>query len=265
MDIWWKAFGTAITMALVVALARRAHRRVAGLVAGFPTVTAPALLWLASEQGPAFASAAAVATVTSCLVQAAFALGHARAARRLGPAQALCVGLAVASAPALLTMTVQAPLWLAAAVAALGVAACQALFPRPCRARTAAAPRPARLGGRWEVLVTVLGSAGLSALAAELGADWGPHAAGLLASLPVIGATVAVVEQGRHGPAAVGEFLEAYNRSLFGRILFGSLFALTVPAWGAAWALLLACVCGLLATAWLGRAGAGPAPGLAPR
>jgi hypothetical protein len=259
MDIWWKAAGTAITMAVVILTARRVHRRLAGVVAAFPMVTAPALLWLARDPGPAFAAAAAVASVASCLMQAGFALGYARAARHAGPVASLGWGLAAAGVMAALGSAIGNQLMPAAGAAAAGVAVCRWLLPA-AGDRAGVASRPAAQRGWGEVALTIVASALLSTLAASLGADWGPFAAGLLASLPVVCGTVAVVEHVRHGPAVAGAFLHAYTEGLFARIVFGAVFALAVPAWGGTWAVLLATACGIAASALAhGRPGAAAA------
>lgn len=247
MDIWWKAVGTAVAMTVVILTARLAHRRLAGLVAAFPTVTAPALLWLAHDEGPAFAAAAAVATVASCVMQAGFAVGYARAARVFGPAGALACGLAGAGAAALLALPLGDRLPHAAVAAAVGITLCRWLMPAVDRG---AAPRPAAPDNAVvDIMLPVGSSAVLSTLAASLGAHSGPYAAGLLASLPVVGVTVAMVEQARYGPHAAGEFLNSYVDGLFGRLLFGTGFALSVAHVGAAWGLLLAVVCSVFAGA----------------
>jgi hypothetical protein len=248
MDMWWKAIGTAVTMAVVILTARRAHRRLAGLVAAFPTVTAPALVWLTRDQGVAFAAAAAVACVAGCVMQAGFALGYARASRRLGASAALGCGLAAAAGLASLSMAIGQDLVQAAGAAFAGVTLCKLLLPAVGRGSTGAACKPPH-GGLGEIALTVGASALLSTLAASLGAYWGPFAAGLLASLPLTSGTVAIVEHRRHGPDAAAEFLHAYTSGLFGRILFGAAFALTAPAWGAAWALLLATTVSIAAAA----------------
>jgi len=247
MAIWWKAACTAITMAAVILAARHVHRRLAGLVAAFPTATAPALLWLARDEGTAFASAAAVATVACCLMQAGFALGYARASRHVGPAGALGCGLAVAAGLAALTPTISHQLLQATAAAVAGIALSLKLLPRS--SQRPEAPRSSPHGGLGEITLTVLASALLSTLAASLGAHWGPSAAGVLASLPVVCGTVAVAEHARHGTSAAGKFLHAYTRGLFGRVLFGATFALAAPASGTGCALLLAIASSVAVTA----------------
>lgn len=247
MDIWWKAAGTAITVAVVLLMARRTHRRLAGLAAALPTVTAPALLWLALDQGAAFAAAAAVASVASCVMQAGFALGYARAPRRLGPAVALACGLATTVGLAIPALAVGDGLAAAGCAAVAALIGCRLLLQRTGAGNAKPCIQPA--GGLGEIALTVVASALLSTAASSLGAQWGASAAGLLASLPVVSGTVAVVEHVRHGPAAAHEFLHAYTGGLFGRVLFGTAFALAAPSWGAGWALLLAIALSLVAAA----------------
>ena len=59
MEWLWKALLTAGSVVLVMAIAGRGGRRTAGMVAALPTVTAPALAWLAHDRGAAFAADAA--------------------------------------------------------------------------------------------------------------------------------------------------------------------------------------------------------------
>lgn len=51
MDWSNKAMLTAATVAALLALARLFGHRLAGILAGLPTVTGPALLWLALDHG----------------------------------------------------------------------------------------------------------------------------------------------------------------------------------------------------------------------
>lgn len=56
----------------------------AGLLAGLPTVTGPALLWLSLDHGAAYAVNAAIGSVAACAVCALFALAYERASRHAG-------------------------------------------------------------------------------------------------------------------------------------------------------------------------------------
>ena len=51
MDWRCKAAVTAVAIVLLLAAAQRLGRQVAGILTGLPTVTGPALAWLAFEHG----------------------------------------------------------------------------------------------------------------------------------------------------------------------------------------------------------------------
>lgn len=96
MEWLFKAALAAGTVLLVTAAAQRFGPRAAGAVAALPTITAPTLAWLAHERGIGFAAGAAVGSVASCAVLAAFGLGYALAARRCGVLMSMACGLASA-------------------------------------------------------------------------------------------------------------------------------------------------------------------------
>ena len=81
MDWGWKALLTAASVAMVLAVARLGGRRVAGVAAALPTVTAPALAWMAHDHGDGFAADAATASVAASALLALFAVVHAHVAR----------------------------------------------------------------------------------------------------------------------------------------------------------------------------------------
>src|SRR4051794_22050881 len=100
MDWLLKAVLTAGTVLLVMVTAREGGRRLAGLVAALPTITAPTLAWLVHDEGMPFAVSAAVGSVAACAMLAVFALGYARAARHGSAAIAIVCGLGGALAMA---------------------------------------------------------------------------------------------------------------------------------------------------------------------
>jgi hypothetical protein len=97
MDGTLKALLTSLTVAVVLALARRAGSATAGLFAGLPTITAPTLAWLAHDRGVAFAAAPAVSGTAVCAMLAGFALGYTRAPRRGGAATAFVCGTLISA------------------------------------------------------------------------------------------------------------------------------------------------------------------------
>ncbi|HSI51365.1 MAG TPA: hypothetical protein VLA61_24120 [Ideonella sp.] len=235
MDGIYKAVLTAGVVWLVMAVARLGGHRVAGVAAALPTITAPTLAWLAHEQGVAFATSAAVASVAACAMLAVFAMGYALAARRGGVVFALVGGVAGAAALA----------WpVFAASEALGNALALALG--SCAIAWYAIQRRGEQTGtqqrsRCTQACTATAVGGLTALTTTLGPLIGSFAAGVMASLPLISGAVAVVEHSASGPAAASRFLHGYVGGLFGKAAFGTVFALLAAPIGAPWALLWAC------------------------
>ncbi|MBZ8141339.1 MFS transporter [Rubrivivax gelatinosus] len=94
MDWVFKVVLTAATVWVVMVVAGRSGRRLAGVAAALPTITAPTLAWLIHERGVGFAMDAAIASVSACAMLAIFTLGYALASRRRGHVCALLCGLA---------------------------------------------------------------------------------------------------------------------------------------------------------------------------
>jgi hypothetical protein len=112
----------------------------------------------------------------------------------------------------------------------------------PCSAQAAVTlPSPHRA-----FVCAALAAGSITALATTAGPALGSFATGLLASLPVISAAVAMVEHGHGGHRAAANFLHGYAWGLFGKAAFGAVFVLLVPLIGAAPALALACACAAL-------------------
>ena len=218
MDWLGKALLTALSVVLVLVLARRGGRRAAGIVAALPTVTAPALAWMAHDRGDAFATQAATAGVAACAMLAAFAVVHARVARHRGVAVTLACGLAAA---ALLAEPVALASGTLAGASAFALAAC--LVALRCLPTPLLPPaRPVRTS----ILGTALVAAGLGALTVALAPLLGSVLSGLLASLPLISGVVAATEQASTGPVAAADFLRGYVAGLPARASFCATFSL---------------------------------------
>lgn len=242
MDLVWKALLTAASVLGVMLLARHGGRRAAGTVAALPTVTAPALAWLAHDRGNAFAAHAALASLAACAMLAGFAVVHAHVARHRGVVTTLAcavVGAALLAAPAALASATLA--------AALGLAVFACVLALLC---LPVPPRHALLPARTPIAATALAAAGVGLLTVVLAPLLGSFATGLLASLPLVSGAVAASEHASAGHAGVAQFLRGYVRGLLARASFCATFALLVaPAgWMAASAVAaaLACTVGLL-------------------
>lgn len=252
MDWGYKAMLTATTVALLLTVAQLFGRRLAGVLAGLPTVTGPALLWLALEHGSTYAFEAGLGSVVGCALCALFAYVYVQAGRARGPW--LAVGLATLACLALapLAALLDSSLLLAVLAALAVVVGLYLVMP-------AGAVEPGRrgFGLRGEPFITA-GVAGVVSGAVALSApEVGPFWAGVLASPPLIAAVVAMQQQAADGPHAAAAFLRGYVGGLIGRIGFGAAFALLPLALPISLAAVLAFAAGCLLTAfsmrWLGR------------
>jgi uncharacterized membrane protein (GlpM family) len=218
MDWVWKALLTAGSVLLVMLLARHGGRRAAGTVAALPTVTAPALAWLAHDRGDAFAADAALASLAACAMLAGFAVAHAHVARHRGVVTTLAcgtVGAALFAAPAAVASTT-----LAGALALALFSCVLALLCLP------APPRHALLPARTPVAATALAASGLGVVTVALAPLLGSFASGLVASLPLVSGAVAASEHASTGHHGVAQFLRGYVQGLLARAAFCAAFAL---------------------------------------
>jgi hypothetical protein len=239
MDWGYKAMLTTVSVALVLMVAQTFGRRLAGLLAGLPIITAPALLWVASEHGPGFAASTAVGSIAACGLMALFALAYERVSRRHGPALSLASGLAAivaagVPAAALAGHPLRA---LAFTLACCGLAA--VLLPR---SRPGAAPAR-RLRGEIAYTAVMAGLVGV--VAALVVPTLGPFWAGVLAALPVISAAALVNQHLTATHDDIRRFLRGYVAGLSGKAVFALTFAVAVVAAGAPVALALGALLGL--------------------
>jgi hypothetical protein len=245
MDWDGKALTTAVLVALLLVAGRCFGRRTAGVLAGLPTVTGPALLWLSLDHGAAYAVDAAIGSVAACAVCALFALAYARASRHAGivVAPLLATGASLFGAVPLQWMD-------GALVAALALAIAASLTARRLIPDVRREPR-FTVAVHHEIGLTALVAGGVSgavALAApQVGAFW----AGVIASPPLIAAVIAVHQHAFDGQPAAQRFLRGYVSGLLGRAAFGAGFACMVmpigPVAAALSASLLACALAALA------------------
>lgn len=233
MEWAWKGLLTVASVALVLSLARRWGGSAAGLAAGLPTTTAPALGWMASEHGARFSADAAAATVAACALMAAFALAYAHAAAGHRPRRVALAWGAAATLPLTVPVLATASHVLPALALALG---CSLIALLAWPAVDPADQHPMAMA-RSSVVLPASVAGGISLCLALAGPSIGTLLAGLLASLPVVSVTVAVTQHAASGPGAARQFLYGTVAGLFGRVAFGTVFATTVSASGVAWAL----------------------------
>lgn len=251
MDWICKAVVTAVAVAAILAIARRFGRHVAGLLAGLPTVTGPALIWLAVDHGEAYAVEAAIGSVAACGVCAVFALVYERASRLAGPFVSL-LAATVATVASSLALQRLAPDLVAALILAVGASlAIRAALggADECAGNgTANGTRTTAAWGHGEPWLTAgvsgLVSGAVALLAPSVGAYW----AGVLASPPLIAAAVAMREHCRRERHGMRAFLHGYVGGLVGRCGYGAVFALLLVSTGTLTAAMVATLAGCAAT-----------------
>ena len=175
---------------LLIAAASLAGRRwgqaVSGWFVGLPLTSGPIALILALEQGPSFASAAALGSLLGSVAEAAFAVAYARFALRWSwPIATLAAGSAfIAFALALRHLTLGlAPLALGAFVSFV-----LALLLMPRATATAATAPPSR----WDLPARMVIATLLVLILTEAAPLLGPRLAGVLATFPVYAAIMTV-------------------------------------------------------------------------
>lgn len=255
---------SALAVAALLLAAQRWGRDLAGLLAGLPTVTGPAMVWLALDHGSDFAGQAAHGAVVAGVPCALFALTYACVSLRCGRLPTLFCATAVSLLSLSLLSQWFGPIILTLTLVAVTCAACLALMPRlPPPAPPRALPRAEVPGQRASALragvMTVLVSGMVSALASLSAQELGPHWAGALTSPPLLAAAV-VLELHRQGcPVRVQDFLRGYTAGLVGRSVFVAVFGALLAPGGLASALAASVTVALLlawgSLAWMRRRG----------
>jgi hypothetical protein len=219
MDWYYKAILTTCAVAIVLLAARKLGGRFAGVLAGMPFISAPALVCVASSAGEGAGAHAAIASVAASAMLAAFALGYERSARSAGPLTAVLVASLSAALMAALSSQLVSGVGSALAVALLACAGALRALPHLSGAQGTAAPPHAQVAASAALAGGV--SAGVTLMLPLLGA----FGAGLLASVPIVGGTAMVLEHKRGDRRALVCFLRGYVAGLPSKAVFGAVFA----------------------------------------
>ena len=209
-----------LTPALIAAatiLERRWGPAVGGAVAGLPLTSAPVSVFLALEQGPAFAAAAAVGTLLGLLSQGALCLVYSRLAQRARWWTSAAGGVVAFLGVTLIVERVSLPVWPAFALVCGLLVLTAAAIPM-----TATALDPAR-PPRWDLPVRMLTATaivlGLTTAAVVLGPTW----TGLLSPFPVFALVLGAFAHRVQGPGAASRLLQGV---VLGSLAHATMFAL---------------------------------------
>lgn len=200
-------------MVLAASLAaRRWGDAVGGWLVGLPLISGPVSVFLALEQGPAFAADAAAGSIAGVVAQAAFCAGYAAAASRgLAPALAAGALAYVVSAGGLIAAGLPRAALFLAAVATL------TLVLRAAPRRRAITAKPA---DAWEILARMGATTALVVGLTSAASALGPRVSGATASFPLIGASIAAYAQLAHGPAAGVSVMRGMAAALYAFAVF---------------------------------------------
>jgi len=230
-------FKLALVPALIGAITlagRRWGPAVAGWLSGFPIVTGPILLFVALEQGAAFAAVTAAGALTGGLAWMAFALSYGWAALCFPWTVALLAGLCGYLAAGLILVLSAPPLALIAPTLIVAVLLAPYAFPRPAQpigvARHSGIELAARMiaGGALTVAVTALSPA------------LGPRFSGLFAVFPVMGIVLAAFSHRASGNIFTIHLLRSMVFGFYGFVAFCLTLKLTLQPLGIVAGFLLA-------------------------
>jgi hypothetical protein len=242
-------------IAVATLLERRWGPGIGGAFAGLPLTSAPVSLFLALEQGPEFAAAAAGGTLLGLLSQGAVCLVYSWLARR--STWWLCAAAGVVSFTSVTALLgrVSLAVWPAfGLVCALLVLTAAAIPVAPAASGPARRPRwdlPARMLVATGIVIT------LTAAAGRLGPTW----TGLLSPFPVFALVLGVFTHRVQGSGAAARLLRGIVLGSLAHAAMFVLLASLLGRWSLGWTYALAGLAALAVNGlalFLARDGAPP-------
>ena len=187
--LWLKLVVTPLLIAVATLVARRWGHGVGGWLAGFPLTSAPVSIFLAIEQGPAFAAGAAVGTLLGLAAMGVSCLAYGWVARRGGWMVSTAATLVTFVACAALLRRITDSLPLAFLIVCATLAAVALALPRTSRGAAPATP-PA-----WDLPARMIAATGVVLALTTAAAHLGPTLSGLLSPVPVFLLVLAIFAQ----------------------------------------------------------------------
>ncbi|MBU6422843.1 MAG: hypothetical protein KGQ88_02270, partial [Chloroflexi bacterium] len=194
----------------------------AGWLVGFPFTSAPVSLFLALEQGHAFAARAAVGSVAGVLAQTAFPLAYVGLRSRGWPASFAAGTLAFAVVGAAVRFIALPVVGLATVDVVVLLAALRVLpHTRDLAERSVAAPR-------WDLPSRAIAATALVVGLTEVAPLLGPFTSGILSGFPVYASVLAIFAHRTLGPGPAADVMRGLVAGLFGFAAFFLVVALAL-------------------------------------
>jgi hypothetical protein len=246
-----KLFLVPALIVLVTLAGRRWGPAVAGWLSAFPVVAGPILLFIAIEQGAAFAAEAAVGTLSAVLGMLAFGISYAWAARRFAWPASLTIAYAGYAVAVFMLNQWDATLLPAGLVVLAALWFAPRLYP-VSRTPAAVRSKPAN-----DMLLRMGSGALLVLLVTHFAANLGPSLSGILAMFPVMGTVLALFTHRSAGAASAIQLLRGMVFGFYAFSMFCAVLAWTLSATGIGmaflWALAAAGIVQVLTRLWLTR------------
>ncbi len=223
MTLWvLKLVITPLLIATATLITRRWGPVVGGWIVGLPLTSGPVSVFLALEQGRAFAGSAARSALWGTVAIAVFSLGYAHAARKKNWPSATAVALGLYFAAIAVFSRVRLSLGATTALVIVFVAACLLAVGRT-RVEMSAHTPP-----KWDLPFRMVAATVMVLVITGVSAILGPVLSGLFASFPVFTCVMSAFSHSLYGSTAVRAFSRGIIGGCFAAGAFFLVIALTV-------------------------------------
>jgi hypothetical protein len=236
----FKLLLTPVLIGLVSLAGRRWGPAVSGWLVGLPLNSGPVALFLALEQGKAFAASAALGTLLGQISVACFCLTYSWLSFRLNWLGSLLVSLCVFIILTAILEQVSIPL-IVAFVAVICVLAIVLKLLPASQQRVDLKNPP-----QWEIFLRMLVSTTIVLILTSVAALLGPQLSGLLTTFPIYASILSTFSQHFQSPIAAQRMLRGLMTGFFTFAVFFLIIAATIESWGIGFAFILALLVALL-------------------
>jgi hypothetical protein len=224
--LWlFKIFAVPALVGLATLAVRRWGARVGGLLMGLPLMTGPVSLFLAIDQGTAFAARATIAILLAVAAVGPWALAFHRLAPRYGWLMCLAGSMAVFLGISLILQSLAFGVMQAGLLAFVSILGALLLMPREPVSRASPAPW-------WDIWCRMLLTAALVVAVTVLADQLGPRMSGMLASLPIVSGVVVCFTRQRDGAGLARAVLRGLMTAMLSFVAFFVTVGEMIEPWG---------------------------------